>query len=131
MKTVSLFASEISTDYSLFQLRNMQSSETTKFFETRARAEEQATGAQSTKDKLHAFALKDLLDARKGVTSPEELARLAGHYGMSAGKLESVSRYISSPSIFSEESVKVVDSDGEEQMTTRVSLTFCSLIFQD
>lgn len=106
----------------------LQSEDTTKFFATRAQAEEQATGVHMTPNKLHAFALTDLLNERKSVTTPEELERLARRFGISVAKLQSVSRFISSPSVIGDEAIKVVDSEGEEHITTRASQYFFLLI---
>jgi hypothetical protein len=65
---------------------------------------------------MSSSALSELLEARKSVNSREDIARLAGEYGIDVERLESVARFVSSPS----EIVHV--SDEERVITVRASL---------
>ncbi|KAF4608717.1 hypothetical protein EYR40_001064 [Pleurotus pulmonarius] len=66
----------------------------TRIFETRQRAEEQASTSQHQTGRIDAYSLADLLDARKSCTSPSDLRQLAEKYRMDPGVVEELSRNV-------------------------------------
>ncbi|KAF9476596.1 hypothetical protein BDN70DRAFT_159988 [Pholiota conissans] len=73
------------------------SNNTTRLFESRAKSEQAAS--VPTKNQLYAFVLSDLLDRRKAVRSRQELEKLANEFNIDVAKLESLARFVNSPSI--------------------------------
>lgn len=66
--------------------------------------------------------LYELLEERKLVRTREELEKLASRYEIDVGKLESVARFVNSPSVDEGSVRKEVDRDGVEQVKMKVSL---------
>lgn len=87
-------------------------------------SEMDANAGSSTRNRLLAPSLIDLLDERKAVTSPQELDRLAAKYNMDPSVLESLARFVNSPSADETTVRKVVDEDGAERFLTTVRC-FC------
>ncbi|KAF4615263.1 hypothetical protein D9613_002799 [Agrocybe pediades] len=71
---------------------------TARLFESRAKSEASSSSGLP-KEKVYAFVLSDLLDKRKAVKSSAELGKLCEEYGFEASRLESLARFVSSPSI--------------------------------
>lgn len=81
----------------------------------------------STRIPLLASTLSDMLDERKSVTSRKELERLAAKYKIEVAELESLSRFVNSPSIGEGTTVRKIQN-GEENVTMTVS---APRVFQD
>ena len=64
--------------------------------------------------------LHELLEERKSVTTQEELEKLASRYEIDVDKLESVARFVNSPSVDEASVRKEVDRDGVEQVKMKV-----------
>ncbi|KAI0062380.1 hypothetical protein BV25DRAFT_1870471 [Artomyces pyxidatus] len=94
-----------------------QETHTNRLFRSRARSEEDAAGAQTPRNRLWGYALAELLDERKTVGTREEYGQLAERFGMDAEKLDSVARYVNSPSIREDSVKRVIGEDGEERVT--------------
>ncbi|KAL4267292.1 hypothetical protein AB1N83_000852 [Pleurotus pulmonarius] len=86
----------------------------TRIFETRQRAEEQASTSQHQTRRIDAYSLADLLDARKSCTSPSDLRQLAEKYRMNPGVVEELSRNVNSPSVDRNKVRTEIGKDGEE-----------------
>ncbi|KAF9562143.1 hypothetical protein CPC08DRAFT_706869 [Agrocybe pediades] len=71
---------------------------TARLFESRAKSEASSSSGLP-KEKVYAFVLSDLLDKCKAVKSSAELGKLCEEYGFEASRLESLARFVSSPSI--------------------------------
>lgn len=57
------------------------------------------------------------MDERKSATTRRDVEKLAQKYGMDLSKLESVSRFVSSPSVVAGTGVSTADNDGEEHVS--------------
>ncbi|KAF4576819.1 hypothetical protein EYR36_000586 [Pleurotus pulmonarius] len=93
----------------------------TRIFETRQRAEEQASTSQHQTRRIDAYSLADLLDARKSCTSPSDLRQLAEKYRMNPGVVEELSRNVNSPSVDRNKVRTEIGKDGEELVSVTVS----------
>lgn len=67
--------------------------------------------------------LHELLEERKSVATREELEKLASRYEIDVDKLESVARFVNSPSVDEGSVRREVDRDGVEQVKMKVSRT--------
>lgn len=65
--------------------------------------------------------LHELLEERKSVTTRDELEKLALRYEIDVDKLESVARFVNSPSVDEGSVRREVDRDGVEQVKMKVS----------
>lgn len=74
-----------------------EANSTTRLFESRAKAE--AAASEPSRNRLYAFVLSDLLDRRKAVRSRQDLEKLAKEFNIDVEKLESLARFVNSPSI--------------------------------
>lgn len=63
----------------------------------------------------------DMLDERKAATSRDNLRKLAQKYGLDLEKLESVSKFVTSPSVVANSAATVVQQNGEQNVSTAVS----------
>ena len=98
-----------------------------RMFESRARSDSEASAAHPTRDRLLASSLSELLDARKSVSSCEDLEDLANKYDIELSTLESLGRFINSPSVAKGTSIKTIGEDGEEHVSMTVSRLMCPL----
>lgn len=64
------------------------------------------------------------LNARKGAKSPEAMGRIADEYELNFNKLQSVARFVNTPSVAKEGVRTFVDKDGNEQTIAKVRLPF-------
>ncbi|ETW85520.1 hypothetical protein HETIRDRAFT_470555 [Heterobasidion irregulare TC 32-1] len=104
---------------------HMQTVRTTEYvnqaFRSRAQSETEAALTRMPKNRLLAASLADLLEERRFVTTRGELEELAGKYGVDVEKLESVARFVNSPSVDEKDIVRVVESNGDEVVTMMAS----------
>jgi len=92
-------------------------SEITPAFSSRRQSEEQQVDGINTKNRLPAYAITELLDARKSITSSAGLDSLTSRYNIDIETLERVARTVSSPSVDPSTMVKKLDEDGEESFS--------------
>ncbi|KAA1471341.1 hypothetical protein DENSPDRAFT_776207 [Dentipellis sp. KUC8613] len=97
-------------------------------FESRAQSEADAASSHAPRNRLLAASLSDLLDQRKYATSRKELEKFAEQYGIEVQKLESVARYVSTPSVDEKTAIRMVEDNGEESITMVVSLRLSCLV---
>ncbi|THU99334.1 hypothetical protein K435DRAFT_499211 [Dendrothele bispora CBS 962.96] len=92
---------------------------TREMLESRLQSEREAFSMQPSEssNRVQAPTLCFLLDKRKSTASKRDIQDLASKYGLKVEKLESVARYVSSPSIQSGSIVKTVGQDGEEKVS--------------
>ncbi|KAF8559528.1 hypothetical protein OG21DRAFT_1480297 [Imleria badia] len=86
-------------------------------YRSRIRSEAEASGLQTTKDRLLASSLTELLEARKSITGSAELEALAKQYHIDVAKLEQISRVVNTPSIDESTVVRTMGKHGEESVT--------------
>ncbi|KAG6896733.1 hypothetical protein C0992_006450 [Termitomyces sp. T32_za158] len=90
--------------------------ETSQLFKSRLESEHEASSTTPVHNRLHAVSLSYLFDERKSARSTQDIERLAKQYGIDASKLESLARYVSSPSVQSGSEKRTVEKDGEESL---------------
>ncbi|KAF9246570.1 hypothetical protein BU15DRAFT_85319 [Melanogaster broomeanus] len=87
-------------------------------YRSRIQSEAEASGTlQSTRNRLLASSLTELLEARKLVTNAAELEALAKRYQMDVEKVRELCRVVNTPSIDESTVVRTTDSHGEESLT--------------
>jgi len=96
-------------------------SRTQHVFQTRLRSEAEARSSRPVQNRLLASSLLDLLQERKSATSTSESELLAQKYGIDLEKLQSVARFVNSPSIDEQSVKKTVGEDGVEQVTMKAA----------
>lgn len=84
-------------------------------------SEADANATTSTRNRLLAPTLTDLLDESKAVTSTQELDRIAAKYNMDRTVLDGLIQSVNSPTPDDTKIRKVVDEDGGERFLTTVS----------
>ncbi|KAH7340793.1 hypothetical protein B0J17DRAFT_627110 [Rhizoctonia solani] len=85
----------------------------------RVREESEQMAALNTlpSNRVLALSLSDLLDARKSAKSTKEIGEIAKSYGMDVQTLQSVARFVNTPSVDPKNVTRVVGKDGEEKTT--------------
>ncbi|RDB24240.1 hypothetical protein Hypma_008771 [Hypsizygus marmoreus] len=91
-------------------------SETNRLFKSRSQSESEALSTQPIHNRLHAATLSELLDKRKSAKTQAEVERLAERYGIDVAKLQSLSRFVNSPSVHGASAVRTLEKDGEESI---------------
>lgn len=61
-----------------------------------------------------------MLDDRKAATTRTDLENLAKRYGFDVAKLESVARYVNTPTPDPSSTRRLLTTDGEERVTMKV-----------
>jgi len=97
--------------------------EVSEIYRARGIAEQQATSAKPVRNRLGAVSLSSLLDDRKFVTSQSDLAQLAARYTVDISVLESLARFVNTPSIGEGTVVRTVGDDGQEKITMQAVWT--------
>jgi len=92
-----------------------------RIHQKRAQSEVEAS-ASHPRNRLLSATLSDLLDERKEAASPKELESIAKKYDMDIVKLESLARFVNSPTVGEGATVRIRDASGEQMITSEVSL---------
>jgi len=100
---------QVQVDHHMQSIRP-ESNNTTRLFESRARS---AAATEPAKNQLYASVLTDLLDRRKGARSRDDLEKVAREFNIDVAKLETLARFVNSPSINSA-SIRPVAGKSEE-----------------
>ncbi|KAF5365615.1 hypothetical protein D9758_003188 [Tetrapyrgos nigripes] len=90
---------------------------TRDMLESRMQSEREAFSLQSSPNRVQAPTLSYLLDKRKSTASKHDIEDLAQKYGLKVDKLDSVARYVTTPSIQGDSIVRTVGEDGEERIS--------------
>ncbi|KAI0943838.1 hypothetical protein AcV7_001819 [Taiwanofungus camphoratus] len=90
---------------------------TQRIFQARQQSEAEARSSQSTHNRMLAASLHELLEERKSISSMEELNKLAKRYDIDITKLQSVARFVNSPSVAEGTVKRTVGDDGAERIT--------------
>lgn len=88
--------------------------------QTRIQSEVEASPSHPTRNRILSSTLSSLLDARKNTSSRTEVERIANQYGVDVAKLESLARFVNTPSIDEGSRQKTVDENGAEVITSKV-----------
>ncbi|KAF9227975.1 hypothetical protein BS17DRAFT_414648 [Gyrodon lividus] len=86
-------------------------------YRSRVQSETEASSMQSTRNRLLASSLFELLEARKSMVNPAEQETLAKRYQIDVEKLQELCRVVNTPSIEKSTVVRTTDIDGEELLT--------------
>ncbi|KAF9002024.1 hypothetical protein BDQ17DRAFT_1390969 [Cyathus striatus] len=68
-------------------------------------SEHEASSTQPTKNRLTAFSLTELLDARKAARGQADIEQLAEKFGLDLQQMQNVTRFVSSPSVDSSKKI--------------------------
>ncbi|KAF8590546.1 hypothetical protein K439DRAFT_1657317 [Ramaria rubella] len=91
--------------------------QTSEIYRRRHLSEQQAASARPVRNRLAASTLSSLLDDRKFVTSRSDLELLAAGYTVDVAVLESLTKFVNSPSVGEGTVVRTVSEDGQERIT--------------
>lgn len=83
-------------------------------------SELEARSPHSTRNRLLAGALSDLLEDLKYISSRDDMIALARRYDIDVSKLESVARVVNTPTVDPASVVREVGDDGTEKVTMKV-----------
>ncbi|KAG2061487.1 hypothetical protein BDR06DRAFT_946930 [Suillus hirtellus] len=84
---------------------------------SRLQSEMEASPSRSTRNRLLASSLSELLESRKTVKSQAELQALAEQYHIDVTKLNELAKFVNTPSIDESTIVKSTNQEGEETLT--------------
>jgi len=94
-------------------------STTNRLFESRAKPEFEASFPQLPKNHLYSSTLTELLNQRKSAHTQRDIEKLSKEFGLDLDKVESLVRFVTSPSVIGT-AIHSVGKDGEESMSTAV-----------
>jgi len=94
-------------------------STTNRLFESRAKPEFEASSSQLPKNHLYSSTLTELFNQRKSAHTQKDLAKLSMAFGIEPDKLESLARFVTSPSVIGT-APHFIGEDGEGSVTTAV-----------
>ncbi|KIK93161.1 hypothetical protein PAXRUDRAFT_530614 [Paxillus rubicundulus Ve08.2h10] len=92
-------------------------SDVQNMYRSRMQSEAEASSTRSTRNRLLASSLSELLEARKSMASPAELETLAERYKIDVEKLHELCRVVNTPSIDEDTVVRTTAKDGEQFLT--------------
>lgn len=92
------------------------SSTTNRLFESRAKPEFEASSPHLPKNHLYSSTLTELLNQRKSVHTQMDLEKLSKEFGIELDKLESLVRFVTSPSVIGT-AIHSVRKDGERSIS--------------
>lgn len=87
----------------------------------RVQSEVEANPSHPIRNRILSSTLSNLLDARKSWVSRTDIEAFENHYGIDVDKLESLARFVNTPSIDEGSRRKTVDENGVEVITSKVS----------
>ncbi len=93
----------------------------------RSRALSESEESSSTGHNAYAATLSSILNQRKSCTTRLDVENLARNYKIDVQKLESISKFVNSPSVDAGSVVKTVDEDGNESRSMLVCGYMCYL----
>ena len=93
---------------------------TNKMHQTRIQSEVEAKPSHPIRNRMLSSTLSNLLDARKSSPSRTDIETIENHYGVDVAKLESLARFVNTPSIDEGSRRKLVDENGVEVITSQV-----------
>jgi len=100
--------------------RQSTADQVSRTFQSRLQSEQEASSSHTTRNRLVAAALMDLLEERKSVVSQlNGLQGLAEKFNLDVAKLQRVAKYVNSPSVDPESVLRTVNDDGTERTTMK------------
>ena len=98
-------------------IKDPMGSTTNRLFESRAKLEFESSSPHLPKNHLYSSTLTELLNQRKSAHTQKELEKLSKEFGIELDKLESLVRFVTSPSVIGT-AIHSVGKDGEGSMST-------------
>ena len=92
-----------------------------KMHRIRVQSEVEANPSHPIRNRILSSTLSNLLGARKSWVSRTDIEAFENHYGIDVDKLESLARFVNTPSIDEGSRRKTVDENGVEVITSKVS----------
>ena len=102
-------------------------STTNRLFESRAKPEFEASSRQLPKNHLYSSTLTEFLNQRKSAHTQSDLEKLSKEFGLELDKVESLVRFVTSPSVIGT-SIQSVGKDGEGSMSTVRCLCIAAIV---
>lgn len=90
---------------------------TNRLFESRAKPEFEASLPHLPKNHLYSSTLTELLNQRKSAHTQKDLEKLSKEFGIELDKVESLVRFVTTPSVIGS-AIHPVGKDGEGSMST-------------
>jgi len=94
-----------------------------RLFESRAKPEFEASSPHLPKNYLYSSTLTELLNQRKSAHTQKDLEKLSKDFGIELDKLESLVRFVTSPSVIGT-AIHSVGKDGEGSMPVSTAVWF-------
>lgn len=91
-------------------------------YQARLQSEAEARSFLPAKGHVLAGSLSDLLEERKLAKSRQDLVKLAKRYDVDANKVESLARYVNTPTVDPASVRRILKDDGSEVTTMKVCL---------
>ncbi|KAG2146903.1 uncharacterized protein EDB93DRAFT_1250693 [Suillus bovinus] len=118
MRSVRTVRHPSSTEYRTYQvLDSSQAESVQQMHRSRLQSEVEALPLHSTRNRLLASSLSELLESRKTVKSQAELQALAEQYHIDVTKLDELAKFVNTPSIDESTIVRSTNQEGEETLT--------------
>lgn len=92
-------------------------STTNRLFESRAKPEFEASSPHLPKNHLYSSTLTELLNQRKSAHTQKDLEKLSKEFGVELDKVESLVRFVTSPSVIGT-AIHSEGKDGKSSMST-------------
>ncbi|KAJ7219100.1 hypothetical protein GGX14DRAFT_589990 [Mycena pura] len=89
-------------------------------YNSRLLSENEAASANPPQNRVQASRLSQLLDERKSVRTARDMEFLAKRFGVDLEKLESISKFLSTPSVHANSLVRDVHKDGGDKQVMKV-----------
>ena len=90
---------------------------TNHLFESRAKPEFEASSPHLLKNHLYSSTLTELLNRRKSACTQKDFEKLSKDFGIELDKLESLTRFVTSPSVIGT-AIHSVRKEGDGSITT-------------
>ncbi|KAJ3541332.1 hypothetical protein NM688_g6100 [Phlebia brevispora] len=98
-------------------------------YQTRLQSEVEASSAQTSHNHLLASTLTDLLEDLKYSNSRDDLAALSRRYHIDVDKIESIARFVNTPTVDPDSIVREMGEDGVENMTMKACVMWKNASF--
>ncbi|KAJ6513861.1 hypothetical protein C8R47DRAFT_1092134 [Mycena vitilis] len=86
-----------------------------RMFNSQVQSENEAAAPTPTQNRVQAPILSQLLDERKSIRTKRDMEFLAKRYGVDLEKLDTMAKFLSTPSIHQNSTVRVAGKDGQER----------------
>ncbi|KAJ6546495.1 hypothetical protein DFH09DRAFT_1249056 [Mycena vulgaris] len=88
-------------------------------FNSRVQSETEAAAPIPTQNRVQAPKLSRLLDERKSIRTQRDMEFLAKRFDIDLEKLDAISKFVTTPSVHENSTIRVMAKDGEERQITK------------